>query len=146
MDTSRSLADLSPFMREKAEQFLPRANAALQAKNPKLSCRLVQTGRSPKYQNELYAQGRTKPGKIVTNAKAGQTPHTVDNPATPNLDSEAFDIGVFDGNRYLTGSNVEEVELYKLLGPIGRQLGLRWGGDFKSIVDLPHYENPRWKG
>ena len=37
--------------------------------------RLVQTGRSIEYQNELYAQGRTKPGKIVTKAKGGSSFH-----------------------------------------------------------------------
>jgi hypothetical protein len=31
--------------------------------------------RSCERQNELYAQGRTKKGKIVTNAKAGQSMH-----------------------------------------------------------------------
>jgi peptidoglycan L-alanyl-D-glutamate endopeptidase CwlK len=31
--------------------------------------------RSKKEQNELYAQGRSKPGQVVTNAKAGQSYH-----------------------------------------------------------------------
>jgi peptidoglycan L-alanyl-D-glutamate endopeptidase CwlK len=145
MDTSRDVKDLSVFMQKAAADFLVLANAALQAKNPALKCALVQTGRSPAYQNALYAQGRTKPGPVVTNARAGQSPHTVDNPATPNLDSEAFDVGIFEGKKYLTGATPAELELYKLLGPIGKQLGLRWGGDFKSIKDYPHFENPAWK-
>lgn len=31
--------------------------------------------RTPERQDELYAQGRTKPGRIVTNAKAGESYH-----------------------------------------------------------------------
>lgn len=48
---------------------------------PILTC----THRSNEEQNDLYAQGRTKPGKIVTNAKAGQSPHNF-------LPARAFDI------------------------------------------------------
>lgn len=42
--------------------------------------------RSNEEQNTLYAQGRTTKGKIVTNAKAGQSKHN-------KKPSEAFDIG-----------------------------------------------------
>mgnify|MGYP000016387495 CR=1 FL=1 len=47
--------------------------------------------------------------------------------------------------KYLDGSKSADVELYKALGPVGRELGLRWGGDFKSITDLPHYEHMSWQ-
>src|SRR3989304_316651 len=48
---------------------------------PFLTC----TYRSPAEQAQLYAQGRTKPGKIVTYAKPGQSKHNV-------MPSNAFDI------------------------------------------------------
>ena len=38
-------------------------------------CRFVEVLRSSARQAELYAQGRSKPGKIVTNAKPGQSWH-----------------------------------------------------------------------
>ena len=39
-------------------------------------------------QNDLYAQGRTKPGRIVTNARGGFSNHNF---------GIAFDVGVFEG-------------------------------------------------
>jgi len=47
----------------------------------------------------------------------------------------AFDCGLFRGKTYL-----EESPLYKEVGGIGKSLGLEWGGDWKSIVDEPHFE------
>lgn len=38
-------------------------------------CRFTEVIRSPQRQEELYAQGRSKPGKIVTNAKAWESAH-----------------------------------------------------------------------
>lgn len=43
-------------------------------------------------QNELFAQGRTKPGRIVTNARGGFSNHNF---------GIAFDVGVFEGANYL---------------------------------------------
>src|ERR1043165_556102 len=40
-----------------------------------VGCRFTQTLRTFEEQNALYAQGRTKPGQIVTNAKGGQSYH-----------------------------------------------------------------------
>jgi len=40
-------------------------------------------------QDELYAQGRTKPGSIVTKAKGGQSMHNV---------GCAFDVGIFSAD------------------------------------------------
>ena len=38
-------------------------------------CRFTEVLRSAKRQDELYAQGRSKPGRIVTNAKAWESGH-----------------------------------------------------------------------
>ena len=82
-------------------------------------------------QEELYAKGRTEPGSIVTNARSGYSMHNF---------GLAFDIGVFDGTKY-----VSDGLGYKAAGMIGRDLGLVWGGDFKSISDEPHFEiHPKW--
>src|SRR5688572_7748364 len=42
-------------------------------------------------QDELYAQGRTKPGIIVTRARGGYSNHNF---------GIAFDVGVFEGTKY----------------------------------------------
>ncbi|MFP7483394.1 M15 family metallopeptidase [Priestia filamentosa] len=78
-------------------------------------------------QNALYAQGRTKPGKVVTNAKGGQSIHNY---------GLAFDFCVFDGERNPVWSG----NTYNKVGALGKNLGLEWGGDWKSFKDLPHFE------
>jgi len=72
-------------------------------------------------QDALYAQGRTKPGNIVTNAKGGYSNHNF---------GIAFDIGVFEGSQYLGESSK-----YQAVGVLGMDLGLEWGGNWKTIVD-----------
>ncbi len=82
-------------------------------------------------QDALYARGRTRPGLIVTNARAGQSVHNY---------GLAFDVGVFEGNRYLGDS-----PKYKAVGALGLELGLEWGGDWKTFVDQPHFQlRPSW--
>ena len=82
-------------------------------------------------QDALYAQGRTKPGKKVTNARGGYSNHNF---------GIAFDIGVFSGNNYLGKS-----PKYKAAGVLGMDLGLEWGGNWTSIVDQPHFQlRPAW--
>lgn len=79
-------------------------------------------------QNALYAQGRTKPGPIVTNASFGYSNHNF---------GLAIDVGLFDNyGRYITAP-----QYYRPLGPAGKKIGLKWGGDWKS-KDLPHFEVP----
>jgi len=82
-------------------------------------------------QDELYKQGRSKPGQIVTNAKGGQSWHNF---------GLAFDVGIFsaDGKSYYG-----ESEAYKDVGAIGESIGLEWGGRWE-FVDEPHFQyNPK---
>jgi peptidoglycan L-alanyl-D-glutamate endopeptidase CwlK len=67
----------------------------------------------------------------VTNAKGGYSNHNF---------GIAFDIGVFENGKYLGNS-----PSYRVVGPIGTALGLEWGGNWKTFVDLPHYQlRPSW--
>lgn len=82
-------------------------------------------------QNALYAQGRTAPGNKVTNARGGFSNHNF---------GIAFDVGVFEGAKYLGDS-----PKYKAVGVLGMELGLEWGGNWKTMVDQPHYQlRPLW--
>lgn len=81
-------------------------------------------------QEELFAQGRTAPGKKVTNARAWQSNHNY---------GIALDVwpcvnGKFNWNpsAWMMAQFGEEVEL----------LGLEWGGRWKTIVDNPHIQLP----
>ncbi len=88
---------------------------------------VTQTVRTIDEQNALYAQGRTKPGKIVTYAKGGQSMHNY---------GGAFDIcpvinGVLQWERH---------DLFDRIGALGKSLGMEWGGDWTGFVDKPHFE------
>lgn len=88
----------------------------------------VQSGyRSIDEQNKLYAQGRTKPGKRVTNAKGGQSYHNF---------GVAADV-VFKVNGKWSW---DDKLPWSKLGEEGKAIGLEWGGDWKSIKDRPHFQ------
>jgi LysM repeat protein len=80
-------------------------------------------------QDDLYAQGRSKPGKIVTNAKGGQSWHNF---------GLAFDIVVLDSVGKAEWDTAHPG--WKQAAAIGKSLGLEWGGDWKSFKDLPHFQ------
>jgi hypothetical protein len=95
------------------------------AKEKGIPCRVTEGFRSIERQNELYAQGRTTKGNIVTNAKGGESFHNY---------GVAFDIVP------LAGYNIKSSQ-WAILGEIGTSLGYDWGGYWKGgFVDKPHYE------
>lgn len=75
-------------------------------------------------QDKLYASGRTLPGKILTNAKGGQSKHNF---------GKAIDVA-FQGNDPYP-KNFD----WKKIGLIGEKLGMKWGGKF-PIKDFVHFE------
>lgn len=82
-------------------------------------------------QDALFAKGRTAPGPKVTNARGGYSNHNF---------GIAFDVGVFEGARYLG-----ESPKYRAVGALGADLGLEWGGNWKTLVDQPHFQlRPAW--
>lgn len=110
----------------------PIARALVQkASEVGITIKIISGLRTYEEQNALYAQGRTAPGNIVTNARGGQSNHNF---------GIAFDIGVFEGNKYL-----QESPKYKAVGALGTDLGLEWGGNWKTIIDQPHFQlRPMW--
>jgi peptidoglycan L-alanyl-D-glutamate endopeptidase CwlK len=79
----------------------------------------------------LYAQGRTAPGNIVTNAQGGQSNHNF---------GLAWDIGLFDAGRSLSGATLTELRAYETIAAIVDRANLVWGGDWTTFVDRPHYQ------
>jgi peptidoglycan LD-endopeptidase CwlK len=118
--TEKNLATLLPGAQELARVFMRRVLAA------GINARIIDGSRTFAEQDALYAKGRTRPGPKVTNARGGQSNHNF---------GIAWDIGIFSGNSYLP-----ESPLYEKAGPIGRAMGLEWGGDWKSLKDRPHYQ------
>lgn len=120
------------------EQYLE-ANFRL-AKHIRL--RFAQVLRTNKEQNDLYAQGRTVKGKIVTNAKGGESVHNY---------GLAFDIVILydlDKNGTFETASWDEKKDFDQNGKADwfevvnyfKEKGWSWGGDFKSIYDSPHFE------
>jgi hypothetical protein len=110
------LAGCDPKLKVAAKRLV---SAMAELGNP---IRITEGFRTAERQAELYAQGRTKPGKIVTNANVGQSNHER---------GIAFDI-VFTKLGY-DGP-------WDLVGMLGKSFGLKWGGDWKGFPDRPHFE------
>ena len=88
---------------------------------------VTETVRDLEYQASLYAQGRTKPGSIVTNQK------------TPSFHWEKVALA-FDICKNVKGHEYDDTTFFKRCGAIGKKMGFTWGGDWTSIVDLPHFQ------
>ena len=89
---------------------------------------IYSTLRDAESQDDLYAQGRTKPGRIVTNAKGGDSYHQY---------GVAFDfVPIINGV-----TNWGDTARYRECAAIGKHCGLEWGGDFKSFKDMPHMQD-----
>lgn len=98
-----------------------------------LMIKIGETLRTVAEQDALYAQGRTKPGSIVTNAPGSSY-------SSYHQWGTAFDIFRNDG----AGPYNDSGNFFTRVGAIGAALGLEWGGNWKSIVDKPHFQLPDW--
>ena len=123
--SERVISSLLPEVHPYARALVTRAAAA------GIQVKIISGTRTYAEQEALYAQGRTKPGKRVTNARGGYSNHNF---------GIAFDVGIFEGTKYLG-----ESPKYKAVGALGRELGLDWGGNWTSIKDEPHFQlRPQW--
>lgn len=97
-----------------------------------LKIKIGECFRSKAEQDELYAQGRTKPGNIVTNAPGSSY-------------SSMHQWGVaFDFFKNIKGHEYDDTSFFREVGAIGKSLGLEWGGDWTSPVDMPHLQLADW--
>jgi hypothetical protein len=89
--------------------------------------------RTVEYQDYLYAKGRTKPGKVVTNAKGNSY-------SSQHQWGIAFDIAINDKKLLYDDKTIKKVAKIAK----SSKVGLAWGGDWKSIVDTPHFYLKKW--
>lgn len=95
--------------------------------------------RSGDRQDWLFAQGRTRPGAIVTQAPRGKSSH--ENTVDGRPASLAFDVA-FVSRR---GDNGKVLAVtydgpWNALAGIAKDMcGLKWGGDWRRPVDKPHF-------
>ena len=130
---SRSLADLHPTMRPRAERLLAGAGAAA------IPLTVICTLRSMAVQAALHAQGRTAPGKIVTNARPGYSFHNFG----LAIDVVPTELVALPDWGETPAYRPHAEALWRRLGVIGKAAGLGWGGDFHHLCDRPHFE---WSG
>jgi hypothetical protein len=119
--TDAKIQTLHPLMRAKASKFINQVEKRLGKR-----LRITDGYRTIAEQNKLYAQGRTTAGKIVTNAKGGSSYHNF---------ALAFDC-YFTKNGSVDFSHAITPEVAQ----IGKELGLEWGGSWKSFKDFPHFQ------
>jgi len=129
---------LHPKLREEA---LTMYDEIVMALTGTAACRFAYTLRTFAEQDALFAQGRTKPGAIVTKAKGGQSYHNyglaidivllVDTDKNGTFETASWDLKTdFDGDGK---SDWQEVVA------IFKRYGYEWGGDWK-FVDAPHFQ------
>ena len=112
-----------PVVRESALEMIRRAY------REGIYVQISEGHRSYARQNDLYAQGRTRPGNIVTNARGGQSWHNFGIAVDFFLVSD-------DGQRAIWTVNNK----WRRAAQIAKQLGFEWGGDWTSFVDYPHLQ------
>ena len=123
MIDSRKIEDLHPWMQAKAREFVAACASA------GIEVIITSTLRDHAKQNDLYAQGRTKPGRIVTSARGGYSYHN-------------FGIA-FDFCPIVNGKAAwDRADLFEKCGILGEMLGLEWAGRWKSFKELAHLQAP----
>ena len=130
--SSRKLTDLHPQMQPLVTRFLANARAA------GIDLLVTCTYRSNEEQAALYAIGRTKPGRIVTNAKPGRSTHN----NTLNGKPAALAVDVVplrDGKPVWSASD----PVWKRVGEIGEKVGLEWAGRWTTFREYPHFQHPQ---
>jgi peptidoglycan L-alanyl-D-glutamate endopeptidase CwlK len=126
MINSRNLTDLHPVVREKAQAFIEKAR--LQS----IDLLVTSTYRDNESQAALYAQGRTKPGLIVTNAKPGQSWHNW---------RCAFDVVPLRNGKPVWGTTGIDGDLWRKVGELGESVGLEWAGRWTGkLREMAHFQ------
>jgi len=122
MINSRNLFDLAPPAKLKVERLM----GLCVANN--IDLLVTSTYRDTESQNALYAQGRTTPGKIVTNAKGGESFH--------NYKCAVDIVPIVNGKPVWDGSD----PIWARLGELGKDAGLDWAGEWKTFKELAHFQ------
>ena len=93
-----------------------------------IDARIISGTRTYAEQNALFRQGRFgNPGPIVTKARGGFSNHNF---------GIAWDIGIFTAS----GGYLPEGVEYDGAAESGISPQIEWGGNWKTIVDKPHYQ------
>jgi peptidoglycan L-alanyl-D-glutamate endopeptidase CwlK len=124
---SRKIEDCHPVL----QRAWKMAEALYKTKHPNNpSVFLTCTHRTEEEQLALYAQGRTKPGKIVTKLKKGSNHNC--------YPSRAFDVAFMRKDRALIWDAVYFEAFAKCVAEADPRIV--WGGNWSKFKDMPHFE------
>lgn len=119
MINSRELTDLRADVKVNCRRLIE------ECQKRGLNVLVTQTKRDNEYQAVLYAQGRTKPGSIVTNAK------------TVSFHGAGL---AFDFCKNVKGHEYDDPVFFEDVAAVAKAMGFSWGGDWKSFPDKPHLQ------
>jgi peptidoglycan L-alanyl-D-glutamate endopeptidase CwlK len=122
MINSRSLDELVPQAKERVERFIALCD------EDGIDLLVTSTYRDHESQNALYAQGRTKAGKVVTNAQGGQSYH--------NWRCAVDVVPLINGKPNWDSSD----PIWARIGELGEQAGLEWAGRWRTFKELAHFQ------
>ncbi|MRM96410.1 M15 family metallopeptidase [Riemerella anatipestifer] len=129
---------LHPKLREEAKAIYKEICEALTGN---AICRFTHTLRTFKEQNDLYAIGRTKKGRRVTNARGGQSYHNyglaIDICLLVDKDGNGtYETAVWDTKADFDGDKIAD---WQEIVAIFKRYGWTWGGDWR-FTDPPHFQ------
>lgn len=122
--SERHLRDVHPELAQRVRRVLS-AMAVLG-----FPMTITDGNRTVQQQQALYAKGRTRPGAIVTNADGVRA-------KSNHQDGRAVDCTFLDASGR---PHWPENGPWSAYGACAKAVGLKWGGDFKSMSDKPHIE------
>jgi peptidoglycan L-alanyl-D-glutamate endopeptidase CwlK len=136
--TKERISKLHPSVRAEVTKIIEQIDKALTGR---AKVRVSQGLRTFKEQDDLFAIGRTKPGKKVTQAKGGQSIHNygfaVDIVLIIDGKTASWDtFADWDGDQIADWQ--ECVTIFKANGWI-------WGGNWATFKDMPHFEKKGFK-
>ncbi len=130
--TEKNLKTLDPKAERRFRLWMEDAINYVKEYLPGVDLKIISGNRTWEQQDALYAQGRSKPGPIVTNAKGGQSMHNF---------GIAIDLGAFKGDKYLDDTNPKTAsKIYTALAQDIAEYKMEWGGNWTSIQDEPHFQ------
>lgn len=132
--TIDKISKLHPSVRDEVTKIINEINTSVLTGDSKVI--ITQGLRTFTEQDALYAQGRTKPGKKVTNAKGGQSVHNYGFACDIALiikDKEVSWDTKKDWDKDNQSDWMEVVSVFK-------KYGWSWGGDWISFKDMPHFD------
>lgn len=133
--TEKNLATLDPVAAPTFRQLVSTARKIGRVND--VDVKVISAHRTWEEQDQLYAKGRTAPGKIVTRARGGYSNHNF---------GIAIDFGIFKGSKYLDGGTPSDKKLARnvhvQIADAAKLAGLdtQWGGDWSGFEDFPHHE------